>query len=637
MSASGTLNLNDYTTVWDHNFTTQPNLDGFGTVWGDVQVQNGAAVITSSAANGWQKSGFMITPAGASAGTGYGLYSITMALSDHGAVEGPGGYACLWPASNNWPGPELDLVEKGDASSGSNGYSTIHWAGADGSNQYTARDLGNIDVTQKHTYAMDWEPGRITLYVDGQQIYTTTDNVPKDYADGGQNEAFGAGEEPAWAAALQGGNSQNQVQVYDISYAAYTPTTSSPTPGGNPSGGTPSGGTTSGGTTSGGTTSGGTTPDGSAPGGASNGTSSGPSNITLSGDNLTPGSTAWTVVGQLSATDSTPVNFALGDNPGHLFSIDGNKLLINQDMPANPPSSYQVGIIAVDSTGAIATQEITVGVQGASAQPASGGSSGGDSGGSSVGSSAAGAGGPAVSVGATDSSGATASLPLAQGTQTLDPAKTGLAGPITETAGNGVTEFSTPSGSGVEGLTIQDSAGGSYQTDGFAKVQAALSGASAGSLAIDGAQNATVSLGDGNYAVRVSSLVSSATVQISGGSGTDQMTFLGSGHASFTAGAGSTVIVGGQGGNDVTFGTGTSQVWGGLGADSYTFHAGDGLQVIETFDAAKGDVLNIDSSLKSALQVSSAGGSTMLSLGGASHGIMLQGVSHFDTAQIHWI
>jgi hypothetical protein len=239
MSASGTLNLNDYTTVWDHNFTTQPNLDGFGTVWGDVQVQNGAAVITSSAANGWQKSGFMITPAGASAGTGYGLYSITMALSDHGAVEGPGGYACLWPASNNWPGPELDLVEKGDASSGSNGYSTIHWAGADGSNQYTARDLGNIDVTQKHTYAMDWEPGRITLYVDGQQIYTTTDNVPKDYADGGQNEAFGAGEEPAWAAALQGGNSQNQVQVYDISYAAYTPTTSSPTPGGNPTAGDP--------------------------------------------------------------------------------------------------------------------------------------------------------------------------------------------------------------------------------------------------------------------------------------------------------------------------------------------------------------------------------------------------------------
>ncbi|HET9020132.1 MAG TPA: hypothetical protein VFN46_11120, partial [Acetobacteraceae bacterium] len=110
-----------------------------------------------------------------------------------------------------------------------------------------------------------------------------------------------------------------------------------------------------------------------------------------------------------------------------------------------------------------------------------------------------------------------------------------------------------------------------------------------------------------------------------------------SGHATFVAGSGSDIFMGGQGGNDVTFGTGSAQVWGGLGADSYTFHAGDGLQVIETFDAAKGDVLDIDSALKSALHVSSAGGSTMLSLGGSGHGILLQGVSGFDTAQIHWI
>lgn len=267
MSASGTLNLADYTTVWDHNFSTEPNLNGFGTVWGDVQVQNGAAVITSTAASGWQKSGFMVTASGASAGTGYGLYSITMSLSDNGAVEGPGGYACLWPSTDNWPGPELDLVEKGDASSGTNGYSTIHWAGADGSNQYTPRDLGNIDVTQKHTYAMDWEPGRITLYVDGKEIYTTTQNVPKDYADGGQNECFGAGEEPAWAASQQGGNSANQVQVYDISYSAYTPGA-----GSTSSTGTGTGSTTTPSTTPGGST-GSTTPDPTTAGATTSGTS----------------------------------------------------------------------------------------------------------------------------------------------------------------------------------------------------------------------------------------------------------------------------------------------------------------------------------------------------------------------------
>ena len=120
------------------------------------------------------------------------------------------------------------------------------------------------------------------------------------------------------------------------------------------------------------------------------------------------------------------------------------------------------------------------------------------------------------------------------------------------------------------------------------------------------------------------------------GSGTDRMTFLGSGHADFVAGGGSDTIVGGQGGNTVTFGTGTSQVWGGLGADTYVFHSGDGLQALQTFDAAKGDVLDIDTALKSSLHASSAGGSTLLSFGSAAHGILLQGVSSFDTAQIHW-
>ncbi len=227
MSATSTLDLSQYQVIWDHNFHTQENLSGFNTVWGDVKVQNGAAVITSTAASGWAKAGFMVTPSGAMAGNGYGLYSIAMALNANGATEGPGGYACLWPSTNNWPGPELDLVEKLDASSGTNGYSTIHWASSTGSNQYATTMLGNIDVTQKHTYAMDWEPGRITLYVDSKEIFTTTHNVPKDYADGGQNEAFGAGEEPSWAASQQGGNTVNQVQVYDINYSAYHPNTSS--------------------------------------------------------------------------------------------------------------------------------------------------------------------------------------------------------------------------------------------------------------------------------------------------------------------------------------------------------------------------------------------------------------------------
>ncbi len=346
-------------------------------------------------------------------------------------------------------------------------------------------------------------------------------------------------------------------------------------------------------------------------------TAAGPTDITLTGDNLTSSSQAWTVIGTLSATDSTAVSFALGDDPGHLFSIDGNKLLINQAMPANPAASYDVGIIAINSTGAVATQDITVSVTGASGGTSSGGTS-------------------ATSVSATDDKGKTASLPLGTGTQTLAASTTGLAGAITEKTASGVTDFVTASGSGVTGLAIKDAAGKSWQTDGFSTVSATLSGATAGSLAIDGAKKTTVALGSGNYTVRVTSLISTATVSMTAGSGTDRMTFVGAGKATFTAGGGSDTIVGGQGGNTVTFGTGTSQVSGGSGADTYIFKAGDGLQDIATFNAAKGDVLDIAKSLKSSLHESSSGGSTLLTFGTASHGILLQGVSSFDTAQIHW-
>jgi Ca2+-binding RTX toxin-like protein len=208
---------------------------------------------------------------------------------------------------------------------------------------------------------------------------------------------------------------------------------------------------------------------------------------------------------------------------------------------------------------------------------------------------------------------------------------------VTTKVAGGTTDIATPAGSGVTSLAIHDSKGGSYQTDGFATVDATLSGATAGQLSIDDATDATVSLGSGNYNVRVSGLINTATIAMTGGSGTDRMTFIGTANATFVAGAGSTLIVGGAGDNSITFGTGTSRVWGGSGADTYVFHAGDGLQVIETFDAGKGDVLDIARSLESSLHEKVTGGSTLLTFGSNAHGILLQGVSNLDASAIHWI
>jgi hypothetical protein len=74
------------------------------------------------------------------------------------------------------------------------------------------------------------------------------------------------------------------------------------------------------------------------------------------------------VVGTLSATDSHPVSYALGLDPGHMFSIDGNKLLLDENMPANQPNSVGISIIATDTvTNTHATQNITVGINAAPA------------------------------------------------------------------------------------------------------------------------------------------------------------------------------------------------------------------------------------------------------------------------------
>jgi hypothetical protein len=38
-----------------------------------------------------------------------------------------------------------------------------------------------------------WQQGRLTGYVDGQERWTTTEDVPNDYVHGGENSAPGIG------------------------------------------------------------------------------------------------------------------------------------------------------------------------------------------------------------------------------------------------------------------------------------------------------------------------------------------------------------------------------------------------------------------------------------------------------------
>mgnify|MGYP001136326934 CR=1 FL=1 len=205
---------------------------------------------------------------------------------------------------------------------------------------------------------------------------------------------------------------------------------------------------------------------------------------------------------------------------------------------------------------------------------------------------------------------------IASGTQTFAATDTGLAGSVGESVADGVTTFTA--GSGISGIALSDADGGSYALQNFAAVSADLSGASGGTLAINGASSADVTLGDGNYGVTVANTVGAAAASFTAGAGSDQIRFDGSGPADFT------------------FGTGTATVWGGSGADSFNFHDGDGLGTIANFSASQGDGLDIDAALKGSLTTSVSGGNTLLSFGDSQHGVLLQGVSNFDTNTIHW-
>ena len=224
MATSSTLNLANYTTVWDDNFATDKSFDWthWNDFWGnvaDLKLANGALTISSSAAEGWAPMGFMQAPTGPSAGQGYGLYSVT-ASADAG--QGVGICIVMWPADNNWPGAEIDLVESWDKSA--HVQTTIHWAGAGNSNQQDIHQE-SLDISVPHTYAMDWEAGSLTFYVDGVMAFTTTSNVPKDYAHGGINETFGA---EVTNAGWDGVSSKVSLHLYDMNYAKLTG--SSPAP-----------------------------------------------------------------------------------------------------------------------------------------------------------------------------------------------------------------------------------------------------------------------------------------------------------------------------------------------------------------------------------------------------------------------
>lgn len=193
-----------FTAVWVESFDSGVGM--FSRVWGPGVDTSVPGQLTMHSTGDNVDSGAMIPPTGASAGNGYGLYSFV--CQTNGVI---GGYALTWPATDNWPGPEMDVLE---ITEDGGGYATLHWS-AGGSNAYNSVGWGT-DVTQTHTYSMLWEEGAITYYLDGIAVGSQTSNVGADFAHGGENTCAGIGMQTWWNS---GGSRGSYFTCYEASYS----------------------------------------------------------------------------------------------------------------------------------------------------------------------------------------------------------------------------------------------------------------------------------------------------------------------------------------------------------------------------------------------------------------------------------
>jgi beta-glucanase (GH16 family) len=148
--------------------------------WDADQVSVGDGELTIGMEKGWDgmwNAGAVATLSPGNDSTGYdftyGRVEIRAKVSEE--VTGAGPCFLLWPSgADQWP-PEVDILEtpKGE------GMFTNHWqgAGGNGDDEYAAHHF-DLDSSQWHTYALEWTPDRLTLFVDGKETHTFTENIP---------------------------------------------------------------------------------------------------------------------------------------------------------------------------------------------------------------------------------------------------------------------------------------------------------------------------------------------------------------------------------------------------------------------------------------------------------------------------
>lgn len=152
----------------------------------NVIVNNGTVKLrTQRTSSGWTAAGMT------SARALHARYGKFMIRARFERGQGTRAVALLWPAAASWP-PEIDFFEVAGSDPARTTNLTANHYKADGKHRIQHAPV-RADYTKWHTIGVVWSPDKLTYMLDGREVATLTQNIPRQDMWLGLQTATGTG------------------------------------------------------------------------------------------------------------------------------------------------------------------------------------------------------------------------------------------------------------------------------------------------------------------------------------------------------------------------------------------------------------------------------------------------------------